>query len=151
TTGALDLRAQTVNVNSSTGAPGTVYHGSSIDDVNLSSGNLRITIPLLHMPGRGIDTDIMLTYNSKIWDTTTRTIPNGNDTVVHTAAVGADSSKLPSAGWFVGFPRTAGLGKRWQTCVVPINGGCAAWYFYQNFVLADGTRVPMVSDTTNSS
>ena len=45
-----------------------VFHGGSIDSVQLNTGNLHIDIPLLHLPGIGMDTDIHLTYDSQIWN-----------------------------------------------------------------------------------
>jgi YD repeat-containing protein len=44
------------------------FHGSNIDTVQLNNGNLHIDIPLLHLPGIGLDTDIHLTYDSQVWN-----------------------------------------------------------------------------------
>jgi hypothetical protein len=48
----------TPNVNN-VGLPATgVFSGGSIDSVQLQNGNLHVDIPLLHLPGIGMDTDI---------------------------------------------------------------------------------------------
>ena len=43
-------------------------HGTDIETVQLNNGNLHIDIPLLHLPGIGMDTDIHFTYDSQIWN-----------------------------------------------------------------------------------
>ncbi len=48
-----------------------VFHGGSIDTVQLNNGNVHIDIPLLHLPGIGLDTDIHLTYDSLVWNQAT--------------------------------------------------------------------------------
>lgn len=53
----------------STGLPSSYVHSANIDSVDATSGNLRITIPLLNMGGRGLDTQLVLSYNSKTWRT----------------------------------------------------------------------------------
>ncbi len=53
----------------STGSPTTIYHGTDLEQVDTTNGNLKITLPLIHFPGRGLDTDVVLTYNSKLWNT----------------------------------------------------------------------------------
>jgi YD repeat-containing protein len=45
-----------------------VFSGGSVDTVQLNTGNLHIDIPLLHLPGIGLDTDIHLTYDSQVWN-----------------------------------------------------------------------------------
>jgi YD repeat-containing protein len=44
------------------------FSGGSIDTVQLNNGNVHIDIPLLHLPGIGLDTDIHLTYDSQVWN-----------------------------------------------------------------------------------
>ena len=48
-----------------------VFSGGSVDTVQLNNGNLHIDIPLLHLPGIGLDSDIHLTYDSQIWNRAT--------------------------------------------------------------------------------
>jgi RHS repeat-associated protein len=44
------------------------FSGGSVDTVQLNNGNVHIDIPLLHLPGIGLDTDIHLTYDSQVWN-----------------------------------------------------------------------------------
>src|SRR5437870_3979446 len=145
TTAIARAQTQTMDVNRSTGAPGSIYHGSDIDNVNLSSGNLRITIPLLHFPGRGLDTDIVLTYNSKIWKTATFTDVTGFTRA--TATIDLDTNTSPATGWGLGIPRLGHAGNSWNYCVIPdSSGGCIASYAYYTWVTNDGTRTTLVSE-----
>ena len=42
---------------------------SPFENINLTSGNLALIIPLLHLPGNGlIDLDVMLSLNTKHWE-----------------------------------------------------------------------------------
>jgi len=50
------------------------FHGGSIDTIQLNNGNLHIDIPLLHLPGIGMDSDFHLTYDSQIWNHATGAI-----------------------------------------------------------------------------
>jgi hypothetical protein len=45
-----------------------VFSGGSIDTVQLNNGNLHVDIPLLHLPGIGMDTDIHFVYDNMIWN-----------------------------------------------------------------------------------
>jgi YD repeat-containing protein len=47
-----------------------VFSGGSIDSVQLNNGNLHIDIPLLHLPGIGMDTDIHFVYDNQVFTTT---------------------------------------------------------------------------------
>src|SRR6516225_7174121 len=49
--------------------PGLSYHGSSIDQVSLSTGNVLINIPLLSYPQRGgaLGVDFRIVFNGKGW------------------------------------------------------------------------------------
>jgi len=63
--------AYTPNVNN-VGLPATgVFSGGSIDSVQLQNGNLHVDIPLLHLPGIGMDTDIHFVYDNQLFDMTT--------------------------------------------------------------------------------
>jgi len=46
--------------------------GSSIEHVDLTSGNLLVNIPIAHVPGRGMDFDFSLRYDSRILVVATR-------------------------------------------------------------------------------
>jgi RHS repeat-associated protein len=56
------------DASTSVGAPSAILHGTDLDTVDTMSGNLQIKLPLLHLPGRGLDTDFQMTVNSKVWD-----------------------------------------------------------------------------------
>jgi len=47
--------------------PSSVGHGTDLEHVDLMSGAVVVRIPLLHLKGRGIDTDIVASYTSKLW------------------------------------------------------------------------------------
>lgn len=138
------LYSQTYDINRSTGSPLASYSASTIDSVNLDSGNLRVSIPLLKLPGRGIDSDVYLTYNSKVWKTDQYEDEWGFH-YTHTL-LDPDNNMFPSVGWGVGHPLTYFTSAVWRRYdnVAPPNTG-----FTENFtiVLRDGTRIPMVSDT----
>src|SRR5258706_6293486 len=55
--------------NLSTGTPTSLKHVSKIDTIDFESGNLNLSIPLLNLKGRGLDTNFVLSYNSKMWST----------------------------------------------------------------------------------
>lgn len=44
-----------------------VFSGGSIDSVQVNNGNLHVDIPLLHLPGIGIDTDIHFVYDISVF------------------------------------------------------------------------------------
>jgi len=56
-----------------------VFSGGSIDSVQLANGNLHVDIPLLHLPGIGMDSDIHLTYDSAVWNIQQGPYLNGNE------------------------------------------------------------------------
>ena len=55
------------------------FQGTSIETVQLNNGNLHIDIPLLHLPGIGMDTDIHLTFDNQVWGMQSGPY-NGNNT-----------------------------------------------------------------------
>jgi YD repeat-containing protein len=62
--------AYTPNV-SNVGLPENgVFSGGSIDSVQLANGNLHVDIPLLHLPGIGMDTDIHFVYDNQLFSIT---------------------------------------------------------------------------------
>ena len=81
-------------------------------DVGAGNGNFRITAPVIAMPGRGLDVNLSLTYNSRLWS------KSGN-------TMSFDSDKGdPAPGWNLGFGKMIYMGS---------NGGCM-------LVDGDGTR-----------
>src|SRR5215831_17675497 len=99
----------------STGAPTAIYHGTDLVQRDTLSGNLHVSLPLLKLPGRGLDMDIVLSYNSKIWQGFYFPSTDGGITSPQ-VAVGYDQNLasmgslsggrgIGSPGWSVGFPR----------------------------------------------
>jgi RHS repeat-associated protein len=134
----------------STGIPTTIYSGSALDSVDTQSGNLHITLPLLYLPGRGLNTDVVLTYNSKLWQT--NYIPPTNpDDPYPQATIDLDMSG--SGGWHLGMPRIG-----WSNpddadeCLnYDFNGNCTADIIHGTFHGDDGTTIALVNEASDGS
>ncbi|HVP44130.1 MAG TPA: hypothetical protein VMS96_11910, partial [Terriglobales bacterium] len=60
---SVGLAAQT-----DTGTRAYIPYDGTVENVNLTNGNLNLKIPLVHLPGRnGFDLDLNLEYDSKMW------------------------------------------------------------------------------------
>jgi RHS repeat-associated protein len=81
-------------------------------DAGASNGNFRLTAPVLSLAGRGLDVDLALTYNSRLWS-------KSGTTMTYDADDG-----FPGPGWNIGFGKMIYTGA---------NGGCM-------LITADGTR-----------
>jgi hypothetical protein len=66
-TGVTSVFAQDLDPALNIDLPTTAIHGSDIAHVDLQSGALTINIPLVHLKGRGLDTDFMYTAGNKNW------------------------------------------------------------------------------------
>jgi RHS repeat-associated protein len=123
----LSIRPFAQDTSSSTGVPHTIYHGTDLERVDTTSGNLKVALPLLHLPGRGLDLDIMLYYNSKMWNSIyVPPAENGNSgSVTVGGPYGTGQSTPPpvpapgSAGWNVGVPRMGFAGAEFDECLNP--------------------------------
>ena len=73
--------------------------GSAPDD-GASNGNFDLSVPLVSLPGRGLNVNLSMTYNSRTW--------NKLDTVI---AYDADKG-YPAPGWNLGFGRLSRGGDR---------------------------------------
>lgn len=62
------------------------------------SGNFMLTVPILNLPGRGLDLNLALTYNSQIWH-------DGDDGIVFDPDNG-----WPAPGWSLGFGKLVLIG-----------------------------------------
>src|SRR5690348_6666398 len=60
--GALPAPAQV-----QTGTPPFGSYGGGPDIINLANLNAQLTVPVLHKPGRGLNFDYDLDYNSSVW------------------------------------------------------------------------------------
>jgi RHS repeat-associated protein len=147
--------AQGFNPSQSTGLPNTVYSGSNIDKVDLISGNIKITIPLFRLQGRGIDTLVQLSYNSIIWGTFSSTDPNTGLTQ-WTAQSSANATALNpwnygisgtvGTGWVAGIPQMGHFGNYSIDCTFMASGSCQTAIEYESWVKDDGTVVPLADD-----
>jgi YD repeat-containing protein len=154
--------AQTgVDLSRSTGTPTTIYQGTDIEHVDTVSGNLKITIPLLHLPGRGMDTSITLNYNSKMFETEISAPPGatalqlvvaldsnvsalGYQDLTAPAGLPGEGHQHPlSPGWSLGVPEMGQIfGDGLNNCTVP---PCTA-----TFARNDGTSDLLFGQTTTS-
>src|SRR5438105_5706066 len=73
--------------------PLALYYGSDVDSVSLPTRNLRISIPLIHLKGRGLDFDVAATFNTLTFSTGQISVPNVNQYYETTFAGG---------GWGIG-------------------------------------------------
>src|SRR5579859_4458180 len=68
--------------------PLALYYGSDVDSVSLPTRNLRVSIPLIHLKGRGLDFDVAATFNTVTFSTAQTSVPNVNQFYETTAAGG---------------------------------------------------------------
>ena len=143
----------------STGSPTTIFHGTDLETVDTNSGNLKVSIPLVHLPGRGIDLDIRLTYNSKIWTSEyTPSASPGSPALVNVVgpygfASGAQQD-LPfqspkSPGWSVGQVRMGFTTSGYDECVqtAPLDPStCTYTVSHSSWVDTEGTITQLVDN-----
>jgi RHS repeat-associated protein len=105
-----------------------VFSGGSIDSVQLNNGNLHVDIPLLHLPGIGMDTDIHYVYDNKVW-TYKNNQPAG------------------SASWVYAYPTRS----IWSY-VDPLSGGIAetSSFIQYTCLQPNGGSIPQQADTVTS-
>jgi hypothetical protein len=72
-------------------------------DAGVGEANYLLQIPLLSLPGRGLDLSLTLSYNSKLW--TQQTSPNG------TILVYDRGGGWPAQGWSLGFGKVLQIGE----------------------------------------
>lgn len=136
-----------------TGTSNTIYHGTDLEQVDMTNGNLHVSIPLLHLPGRGIDTDIVLSYNSKIWQTlfTPSGEPNGSPFFgvlmdQDTNSLGFTTGAPASPGWSLGVPRMGSTRADNTECTLTDqNGNCENEIFHATFLTSEGNRISLVN------
>ena len=134
----------------STGSPSTIYYGTNIDKVDTSSGNLHLSLPLLNLPGRGLETSIVLNYNSKFWQTIY--IPSSDPGVLPPQAlINLDSSG--SLGWHIGVPRMGyAITSEADECLsYDFNGTCVSDIAHGSFYGDDGTHLSLVQQNSDGS
>src|ERR1051326_5676519 len=125
----------------STGTPTSIYHGTDLEQVDTSNGNLHINLPLLHLPGRDLDMDIVLSYNAKIWQGVYIPSPDGGITSPQ-VLVGYDQNiasmgflsggrGIGSPGWSVGVPKMGTVIGEPDECVNHNQNGDCVFTIYQ--------------------
>jgi YD repeat-containing protein len=126
--------------------PYSASMGTEVESVDLSTGNLSIRIPLVHVKGRGLDYDITLQYDGNYW--TPMPVPGNN------SSIWANETRtyIPNVtGWSLSQPYiTFAIGVPNFTCasepVPPKNGGGqgsptpvqASGKFYYDYIFVDG-------------
>jgi RHS repeat-associated protein len=80
---------------------GSAQRGGFVDNSGAGSGNARFTLPLVNLPGRGINLALALTYNSLLW----QQIDSGPYSMVFAPKLDDD---WPAPGWTLGFGKVVG-------------------------------------------
>jgi YD repeat-containing protein len=117
--------------------PFQTFARGPIDEVNMATNNAHITIPILHKAGRGLPVDVVLTYDTEVW--------NGN---------GSWSATYAPYKWFGWYLQPIGFaaGSGGYTCL-QYNGqgqvvGVAA---YEKYTAYDSSGTPHPSTATGFS
>ena len=134
--------AYTPNVNN-VGLPSTgVFSGGSIDSVQLQNGNLHVDIPLLHLPGIGMDTDIHFVNDTQLFNTTQVTYGSASSPQQWTQITMGRNGFAQVSDPLSGVLKFGTHQENW-TCPAPVNGGYWGGVFYylnyMNFTDPDGT------------
>src|SRR5713226_756893 len=126
--------------------PTAIYHGSGIESVSLPMRNVHISIPLIHLRGRGLDLDINATFNNETWSTNEVVNKNGDHFFV--TAPGMRSGGDLSCGWSVGVARMGNISTSTQQCVFfSSDGSCIQYVVYANFITAEGSTIQLGDDS----
>lgn len=115
------------------------YSGNGPDGVNLSNGNLVITIPLLELPGRaGHNFTVQASYNSKMWKSIPSPDGSGYTTAVEMEEFFNERNDPPRIGWMIrAFPAPVNV----QDASQIYNSGYYPRYrFRANILMPDGSR-----------
>jgi YD repeat-containing protein len=122
--------------------PFETYDGAQ-EAVNLGSGNLSVTLPLVSLPGRnGHDLELSISYNSQHWT------PMQLDQIEGSAVQAQlywgyehTGEDLPDGAWQWNYPvlyASMAIMPNYATCMQGGGGFCVA-YCYSNFTLVTGT------------
>lgn len=114
-----------------------VFSGGSIDSVQLQTGNLHIDIPLLHLPGIGMDTEFHFVYDNQVFNGVAVPINNGTDQwnqITMTRPMAGINSP------FGGYLKLGQHVEGWECGnPTPVWGGQIDHIDYMTFVDSDGT------------
>ncbi len=122
--------------------PTAVYHGSDIESVSLPMRNVHVSIPLVHLKGRGLDLDINATFNTPSWSTSDTTDPNSQIRQILTSS--------GTAGWSVGVARMGSVTDTALKCFVAAgdgSGNCLQYAMYANFLTSEGSTIQLGDDS----
>ena len=104
---AASLSAQTaptqIDANNATGVQAYNLYSGTRENINLATGNLNLTIPLVSVPGRAGNTlDVAIEYDSKIWQFTPYI--DGNGDLAERWGVENRSAGVGQLGWRLNVP-----------------------------------------------
>src|SRR6266498_2875400 len=90
-----------INAGNATGIQAYNLYGGVRENINLATGGVNLSIPLVHLPGRnGMDLDLSLVYDSKIWLYTP-----GNDPFTGAFDFwSSEAAGIGKAGWKLAWP-----------------------------------------------
>ena len=133
---------------SAAGSPsGGITHieafGSSLESVNPKSGNLNVTLPLLHLKGVGFDTDLTLYLNSNIWTYT------GEYDADYVLQAGWLQSRYYPSGRSLGFARTGFLDSQDPGCQGYVGDDCSQTVNKMLFVGVDGSETSLTESSSD--
>ena len=137
----------------SLGNPNTIYYGTELEQVDTSGGSLRINLPLIHLPGRGMDLDVILTYDSKVWDSGATLSSDPTSLPDRLSTFPRSLGKPMSLGWNIGVPRMGFIRTDPDECYVPDqtgSGGCDFDILHSEFLRNDGSTIALVSQDGTS-
>jgi RHS repeat-associated protein len=118
--------------------PLALYSGSDVDTVSLPMRNVRITIPLLHLKGRGLDFDVNATFNTVSWSTST----------LQSNGLTEYDTEFSGGGWAIGLSRMGLVtGNTFKCASFDAQGNCLANATYVLFSTADGSVLQLGQDT----
>jgi hypothetical protein len=119
--------------------PLAIYQGSNIDTVSHPNENVHLSIPLLHLKGRGLDLDINATYNSNIWSTSEFDDPATGIRFFYTTN--------SSPAWSVGVSRMGTVSSFANKCTFQnSNGDCQSYVYYAQFQTSEGSTIELGDD-----
>lgn len=123
-----------------------VFSGGSIDSVQVNNGNLHVDIPLLHIPGVGMDVDFHFVYDNQVltssqvpyvWGTSTTQTPEGYWYLLTMSRYFASISDPLS-----GYLKIGRHNEHWECGNPNIWSGDVTWVDYVSFSEPNGTSRP---------
>jgi len=110
--------------------------------------NAHVSIPLVHLKGRGLDMDINATFNNETWSTNEVDDVDASHFITTSPNLKPDTS--PSGGWSIGVARMGDLSTTTWKCEVYMGDGsgqCLNYALYANFITAEGSMIQLGDDS----